>query len=247
MKQLIFPLFLFVLLASCSQTVVQKDKISERIGSHTNTSNLYSENTELMKLLEELNHFSAAPELFQLKPFETAWEQMAQANTVRMFKANDLEIWTELTGFLLELTQEEKYAAELERIGQKGKEMVHPFVLTKNVDHIFVNLFDSTQINYDHTLGGQVSVRQESDYPSSGSIRLHFGMSIKRYIELYIRIPQWAEGATVTVKQVKYFAEPGSYCKIAKKWKEGDLVEIELPVENFQIPNSGRQISSSIQ
>jgi DUF1680 family protein len=107
-------------------------------------------------------------------------------------------------------------------------------VLTKNGDHIYVNLFNPVEINYQHSLGGEVTFRQETTYPESGSVRLHFDNAENRYIELYIRIPEWAEGTSVVVKKVKYFTQPGSYCVIAKKWKQGDVVEIELPIENYQ-------------
>ena len=58
-------------------------------------------------------------------------------------------------------------------------------------------------------------------------------------MEIYIRIPEWAEGATVVMQNVKYIAPPGDYCEIAKSWINGDLVEIHFPVEkipaNFKI------------
>ena len=66
---------------------------------------------------------------------------------------------------------------------------IEPFVLTKNGDHIYVNLFNPVEINYQHSLGGEVTFRQETAYPESGSVRLHFDNAENRYIELYIRIP----------------------------------------------------------
>jgi DUF1680 family protein len=57
-------------------------------------------------------------------------------------------------------------------------------------------------------------------------------METKRYIELWIRIPEWAHNASVTVKGVKYLSQPGSYSRVAKQWKEGDVVEVELPLQN---------------
>jgi DUF1680 family protein len=58
-------------------------------------------------------------------------------------------------------------------------------------------------------------------------------METKRYIELFIRIPEWAEEATVIEKGVKYVATPGSYCQITRKWSEGDMVEINFPTEKM--------------
>ena len=131
----------------------------------------------------------------------------------------------------MELTGEAIFAEVLEtyQLDSSTRDYTKPFVITKSIDHIHVNLFEPTEIKYDHTLGGEVQFRMETAYPNSGKIKFHFGMTERRYIEVYIRIPEWAEGTTVTVKKVKYFASPGSYCKIAKKWKEGDVVEVEIP------------------
>jgi hypothetical protein len=48
----------------------------------------------------------------------------------------------------------------------------------------------------------------------------------KRYLDFYVRIPEWANKASVTVKGVKYNVIPGQFTEIAKKWKNGDEIEI---------------------
>ncbi len=114
----------------------------------------------------------------------------------------------------------------------ENKRIVAPYVFTKNTDDLFINLFTPATINYEHTTKGKVKVEMETNYPKSGKVDLKFGMTKRRYIEVNIRIPSWAAGTTVSVKKVKYVAPPGGYCKIAKKWKENDLVEINFPMEN---------------
>ena len=235
----VIPIFLLILV-SCSQTDVFPEKIAQGIGEH-NYRPEKSLNAGLNTLLTFVNKFQNRDESFNVEAFKKNWDIVQPNKTLNVKSENDRAIWASVTGLLLELTQDEKYAAELEQIGEAtsgSSELLAPFILTKNVDHIYVNLFEPTEISYSHTLGGEVSFRLETDYPKSGSIRLHFGMTERRYMELYVRIPEWAEGSTVIVKQVKYFASPGSYCKIAKKWKEGDLVEIELPMEKYKKSNS---------
>jgi DUF1680 family protein len=50
---------------------------------------------------------------------------------------------------------------------------------------------------------------------------------------LYLRIPAWAEGSTV---QVNGAAQPavssGSFARIERAWKRGDIVEIEFPMHS---------------
>lgn len=173
-------------------------------------------------------------EHFDLESFETEWTTFSKYRKIKTWNDSDFQTWIEITGFLLELTGEARYGEELEHISQSAsnglRQFIAPYILTKKLDHIYVNLFQPVEFNYMHSMVGEVTFRQETDYPKSGSVKLHFGMTKRRHIELFIRIPSWAEGTTVTVKQVKYFAGPGIYCHIIKKWKEGDLVEIEFPM-----------------
>jgi hypothetical protein len=176
---------------------------------------------------------------FDLVKLEILWSNLQ--NKSSDFNLNELKSWIEITGFLLEITAKDEYAEELETIvyqvasGFSESEineienLLIPFIFTKNVDHIYVNLFVNSTVKYEHTLKGAVEITQETDIPESGKVQIKFKMENKRYIELYIRIPEWAVGATVVEKGVKYVAVPGTYCPIARKWKEGDFVEITFP------------------
>ncbi|HSM49221.1 MAG TPA: hypothetical protein VK872_15485 [Draconibacterium sp.] len=180
---------------------------------------------------------------FDLAKLESLWSNLQ--NKSNSFNLNELKSWIEITGFILEITAKDEYAEELETIvhqvafGFSESEIIEienlliPFIFTKNVDHIYVNLFVNSTVKYEHTLKGAVEITQETDFPESGKVKVKFNMENKRYIELYIRIPEWAEGATVVEKGVKYVAVPGTYCPIARKWKEGDFVEITFPSEKI--------------
>jgi DUF1680 family protein len=69
----------------------------------------------------------------------------------------------------------------------------------------------------------------ETDYPKSGKMLLRINLEKKRYAEINIRIPEWAEGTTVKVKGVKFLANPGEYCQVAKSWLNDDVIEINFP------------------
>lgn len=194
----------------------------------------------LDSLMSFLNKYNEKSEDFNLQHFKENWNGAHERIMAVDVGTETAKKWFKTTGLLFELTGEAKYSEELERVIYTGfkrnftereiEQVAEPYVFTKNADHIHVNLFIPSEISYSHTLGGDVKIRQETAYPESGSIHVHFSMTEKRYIELFIRIPSWAEDASVVVKGVKYFAPPGSYSKIAKKWKEGDVVEIEFPI-----------------
>ncbi len=253
MKFRILSFSLLILAASCSN----QKKIPEKVTEATT-----SEDVRILKPFEvnkgfevadsEPNSALAALKLFiirynkkekdfDLNDFKNKWQDFFDGNDIQKLGNPELEDWFEITGLLFQLTGDVKYAEELERVefafkndnSERIGNLILPFVYTRNVDHVHVNLFHPAEINYEHTLKGNVRIWQETDYPKSGSVKLNFNLEERKYIEIFIRIPGWADGATVTVKKVKYVANKGSYCKIAKKWKEGDLVEIEFPIEKI--------------
>jgi len=194
---------------------------------------------ELNELLSCKQFYETRNEQFDLTKLEDLWSNLK--NESANFNFENVSGWIEITGFLLEVTGKEIYALELENIVFQSssaftvaelkqiEKLLTPYIFTKNVDHIHVNLFVNATIKYNHTLKGAVEITQETGGTESGKIQIKFKMENKRYIELYIRIPEWAEGATVTEKGVKYVANPGSYCQIVRKWNEGDFVEVNFP------------------
>lgn len=203
----------------------------------------YDSGEELKELLSCKQFYETKNEQFDLVQLEILWNNLK--NESANFNFENVSGWIEITGFLLEVTGKQMYARELENVVFQSssvfpqaeltqiEKLLTPFVFTKNVDHIHVNLFANATIKYNHSLKGTVEITQETNYPVSGKILIKFKMENKRYIELFIRIPEWAEGATVVEKRVKYVAQPGSYCLIMRKWNEGDFVEINLPIEQM--------------
>ncbi len=194
-------------------------------------------NPELAELLKMKQFYVERDEQFNMDNFEKLWKSFNLY--AQSFNKNEFLEWIETSGLLLELTGEVSYSEALQNIIDRNKfnltedivNMLKTYIYTKNVDHIQLNLFVNSALEYKHTLGGNVKIIQENDIEQAGKVILTFEMEENRYIELFVRIPSWANGATVTVKNVKYVAPPGDYCQIAKKWKNGDRVEIVLPVE----------------
>lgn len=246
------PFFIaFLFLISCSSKKQFPDLVSEKVEIErvnlnaelpilTSYNTVISEIKGVNKLKTFQNHFLERSTEFNLDEFKSNWNKIRKENDFENASAEDVGKWYEVSGFLLELTGEAVFASELQKIILSGigetiegnKKIVTPYIFTKNYDNLFINVFTPATIDYEHTTKGKVKVVMETNYPQSGKVDLKFGMTERRYIEVNIRIPEWAEGTTVTVKKVKYFAPPGGYCKIAKKWKEGDLVEIIFPMEN---------------
>lgn len=144
----------------------------------------------------------------------------------------DLSIFSEKLDSLL-LTGESRYADEIDKLIKYKplcleiyKGMIQKSMYTKMYDRLYVNLFFESEVKFEHTTGGQIKLKQNVNYPASNNIELEFENEEKRFIELYIRIPQNIKSARVEAGGVKYKAFPGEYCRIAKKWKTGNKVEV---------------------
>lgn len=249
--------FVFIFLISCNSenqfpepvsekvspeqvTVLEKLKLSEQDSNIT-----LSRNDEKGPDFGQLNHFQdlyfEKDSEFNLTDFENEWADISRNIENSKMNLSDAENWFEINGTLFLITGEAKYSEEMENIISTGfspsteteykeiENLVAPYIFTKNVDHIHINLFTPAEIQYEHTLHGKVKIWQETDYPDSDNVTIKFSMEKHRYIEVFVRIPSWAQNATVTAMGVKYFAPPGEYALIAKQWHEGDSIEIHFP------------------
>lgn len=242
----IVTLFLF----SCSEKNQFPEKKSEKLPSAAvktdqpifknvvtvpDSFSIQSLNDELQQLKKFIEKYENRDSDFSLETMESLWEAVKNKSDVAGLER--ISAWIETTGFLLEITGKPKYAAALQQLTTEKNiglnesdtktagQLLMPYIFTKDVDHIFVNLFVNSSVEYVHSLGGQVKITQE--LTGSNGLLLKFNTTDKRYIEVHILIPSEAQNATVTEKNVKYVATPGEYCLIARKWKEGDVVEVK--------------------
>ena len=89
--------------------------------------------------------------------------------------------------------------------------------------------------------GGMVSLKQTTEYPFDGAVRIEVaagegaGAMGRTGIgfPLYLRIPGWAAGATVSVngEAQAVNAAGDDYIRIERTWRTGDVVELTLPMK----------------
>lgn len=78
----------------------------------------------------------------------------------------------------------------------------------------------------------KIQIQQSSNYPFEESIRFAIGTNGKAIdFPFYLRIPAWAKQAQVKINGKAQTVEPGAkYIRIDRKWKDGDQVELLLPM-----------------
>jgi DUF1680 family protein len=124
---------------------------------------------------------------------------------------------------------------------------VPDYVYAVDRDVLFVNLFVANDASA--TVGGTtVAVRQETEYPWGGRVKLTFTPEVARAFEVRVRIPGWARDRPVPSDLYRYvdrapgpyrmivndkpLAEPlqNGYAVIARTWSPGDVVILDLPM-----------------
>jgi DUF1680 family protein len=100
-----------------------------------------------------------------------------------------------------------------------------------NEHSLWVNLFFASELNWREK---GVILRQETRFPEEAGTRLLIQAKSPARFTLNVRIPYWADGASVTLNgkpfEPKQKLEPCSYAKIDRTWKNGDRVDVKLPM-----------------
>jgi uncharacterized protein len=99
-----------------------------------------------------------------------------------------------------------------------------------NGNSLWVNLFIPSQLAWAEK---KIDVTQETKFPDSDKTRLSFKCDGPSQLVLKIRWPAWADKISVRVngRKQKIDGQPGSYVTVDRKWRNGDHVDIELPMK----------------
>ena len=95
---------------------------------------------------------------------------------------------------------------------------------------LFVNLFVASELNWPEK---GIRVEQETSFPEQEGTRLLIRTERAVKMDLNIRIPYWAtRGARIILngEVLPAFSSPGSYLTLGRTWKDGDRVEVSLPM-----------------
>ena len=81
--------------------------------------------------------------------------------------------------------------------------------------------------------GAAVRIEEKTHYPFDEKIQIAMHPEKTIAFPLYLRIPGWCDGATVSINGSKQdiSLEAGKYLRINRTWKEGDNVELSLPMK----------------
>jgi hypothetical protein len=80
--------------------------------------------------------------------------------------------------------------------------------------------------------GRQVTITEKTNYPFDDKIEFSLKLDKSSVFPLYLRVPRWCENARLSIngRDQKLAAKPSSYICIDRKWKNGDSIQLTLPM-----------------
>ena len=102
---------------------------------------------------------------------------------------------------------------------------------------LYVNLFIPSELDWKEK---GLILKQETKFPDEGALKLIVESGDAVSAAFNIRYPSWAGAATVKVngKKASLKNKPGSYIVLNRKWKKGDVIEVNFPMTLQLIPTN---------
>jgi uncharacterized protein len=96
---------------------------------------------------------------------------------------------------------------------------------------IALNLFTSSDKKF-HVNGKTVEIKEETEYPNSGEVKLTFTCSEPVEFAFRFRTPRWAERIACAVSDVPCALTKSQlgYAEIKRLWKSGDILTVSMPI-----------------
>jgi uncharacterized protein len=108
----------------------------------------------------------------------------------------------------------------------------HISTYLRAADGVYVNLFTPSKLTWTDN-GGRYGLQQETEYPFSPQVKVQVSGSQPKEYTLYLRIPAWSGPdpvLSVNGNRVSDSVQPGTFASVRRTWKDGDRVELELPM-----------------
>jgi uncharacterized protein len=113
----------------------------------------------------------------------------------------------------------------------------HVSIYQRSPAGVYVNLYVPSTLRWKTsggtTGGATCELTQVTKYPRDGQVQIQVSGSRPTEYTVYLRIPAWAEsGPLVSVngQRISSPVQAGSFAAIRRTWKDGDRIELELPM-----------------
>lgn len=115
---------------------------------------------------------------------------------------------------------------------------------SKSNEALYVNLYIPSTLDWK---ARDIKIEQKTDFPKDDHTKLTIHGSGK--FDINVRVPGWAtKGFFVKINGItqKLSSSPGSYLKISREWKDGDVLELKMPFQFHLDPVMDQQNIASL-
>ena len=98
---------------------------------------------------------------------------------------------------------------------------------------LWLNLYSANNVRTHLKDGSEIRLTEQTDYPWNGRIVLTVEKAPQKAFSVFMRIPGWCSHPKLMIngREQSITLTPGTYAELAKSWKAGDKIELELPME----------------
>jgi uncharacterized protein len=101
----------------------------------------------------------------------------------------------------------------------------------RDAEGVWVNLYIPSTLRWVQD-GAEIRLTQKSLYPYDSVVQFEVQTAKAQDFTLNLRIPGWSEGASISVngRRMETKMTPGTFAAIRRRWKNGDRIELEIPM-----------------
>lgn len=109
-------------------------------------------------------------------------------------------------------------------------------------DALLVNLYTPCRATTEVS-GAKVALAQETDYPTSGRVKLVVSPERPTAFSVFVRVPKWCTRPSVRMcgVPIRQVYGPGQLLRLTKTWSEGDVIELDFPMDIRTVRGRVRQ------
>jgi DUF1680 family protein len=123
--------------------------------------------------------------------------------------------------------------------GMENHAKYNDSIYFKGADSVYVNLFIPSVVR----LRAGASLTQTTQFPDVASTKLQWKTARPIGTTVKLRHPHWCRTATVKINGKPFLKsrEASSYIELKRVWHDGDVIELDLPMELRAIPLPGNE------
>jgi len=108
----------------------------------------------------------------------------------------------------------------------------HNYVYALSPDTLWVHLYAASTLDAAWTDGTRIKLRQETEYPWAGAVKVTVESAPDRAIAVKLRVPGWLHAGAATLlvngQSVPAMLTPGTYAEVRRIWRAGDTVQFTM-------------------